>query len=350
MPPTRKKSQEIRTKILEEAQKNPSGLAARISQKFSISRQAVSRHIRALVKAGELIPIGRTQARQYVRPENEEGERRFGFELEANPAEDVVWSQNLSSYFESLPENVYEIWQHGFTEMFNNVIDHSEGQFCIVTFIDRKQEIEMRILDDGVGIFNKIAAALKLEDIRHAALELSKGKLTTSPLEHSGEGIFFTSRMFDQFFILSGGLTFSHNAEVDFDIADMLPLHTDGTFVSLTLEKSSTRTTKEVFDQFSSEDDYSFVKTMIPMRLAEIGNDKLVSRSQAKRVLSGLSKFQIIVFDFSGVETIGQAFADQIFRVFANQNQNISIREVSCSDSVKKMIQRARANSPSDSA
>ena len=26
-----------------------------------------------------------------------------------------------------LPDNVLEIWQYGFTEMFNNAIDHADG-------------------------------------------------------------------------------------------------------------------------------------------------------------------------------------------------------------------------------
>jgi len=44
---------------------------------------------------------------------------------------------------------------------------------------------------------------------------LAKGKLTTDPKRHSGEGIFFSSRMFDEFDILSGGV-FSHiNSKIE---------------------------------------------------------------------------------------------------------------------------------------
>jgi hypothetical protein len=53
------------------------------------------------------------------------------------------------------------------------------------------------------------------------------------------------------------------------------------------------------------------------VRLAKYGNDQLISRSQAKRLLARIELFKIVLFDFSGVETIGQAFADEIFRVFA---------------------------------
>lgn len=50
----------------------------------------------------------------------------------------------------------------------------------------------------------------------HAILELSKGKFTSDPARHSGEGIFFTSRMCDKFEILSKGLFFSGHDGSDY--------------------------------------------------------------------------------------------------------------------------------------
>ena len=64
--------------------------------------------------------------------------------------------------------------------------------------------------DNGEGIFKKIQRELNLIDERHSVFELAKGKLTTDPENHTGEGIFFTSRMFDDFTILSGEVYFSH--------------------------------------------------------------------------------------------------------------------------------------------
>ncbi len=43
-----------------------------------------------------------------------------------------------------------------------------------------------------------------------AVLELYKGKLTTNLKEHSGEGIFFSSRMLTEFAILSDHCDFFH--------------------------------------------------------------------------------------------------------------------------------------------
>ena len=83
--------------------------------------------------------------------------------------------------------------------MLNNAIDHSSGTNVVIDIKRTTTSTEMTILDDGYGIFRKIKDSLGLEDERHAVFELSKGKLTTDPDNHTGEGIFFTSRMFDEF-------------------------------------------------------------------------------------------------------------------------------------------------------
>jgi len=104
-----------------------------------------------------------------------------------------------------LPDTVLNIWAHGVTEMFNSGKDHSSGSSVSVHIVMSAVTTEMIIMDDGVGIFRRIQQAMNLLDERHAIFELSKGKLTTDPARHSGEGIFFTSRMFDGFDILPYG-------------------------------------------------------------------------------------------------------------------------------------------------
>jgi Histidine kinase-like ATPase domain len=115
------------------------------------------------------------------------------------------------------------IAQHGVTEMINNAIDHSEADRVTVTMDLHDSRLLLAIKDDGVGIFSEIARALNLPDERLALLELSKGKFTTDPRNHSGEGVFFTSRMFDNFQIASGGWIFDHDEEdghMLFDVDD----------------------------------------------------------------------------------------------------------------------------------
>ncbi len=82
------------------------------------------------------------------------------------------------------------IWDYCFTEMFNNVIDHSSGSLVIVRVSKSAVNTRIEIQDDGVGIFKKIQKQLELSDERHAVLEPAKGKFTTDPANHNGEGIF----------------------------------------------------------------------------------------------------------------------------------------------------------------
>ena len=134
------------------------------------------------------------------------------FTIEPGLEEDQVWCATVLPLLEGLPANNIDIWQYCVTEMVNNAIDHSEGSRLTVVVRKAAFEYPVLVLDDGIGVFRKIKAAFNLEDETQAILELSKGKLTTDPDRHSGQGIFFTSRMLDEFSILSRGAYFSHEA------------------------------------------------------------------------------------------------------------------------------------------
>jgi hypothetical protein len=225
--------------------------------------------------------------------------------------------------------------------MVNNAIDHSNGTEVTITIERNVLLTEMHIRDDGTGIFRKIRDAHKLEDERHAILELAKGKLTTDPANHTGEGIFFTSRMMDDFAILSGDSYFSHDQETDRDWTLSVSENRIGTSVFMRLRNDSRKSTQEVFDRFAEEDeDYGFTKTILPVRLATYGQDNLVSRSQAKRLLSRVERFKTVLLDFKDVEFAGQAFIDEIFRVFVRNNPNMSIVPINTSSQVQRMIER----------
>ena len=67
-----------------------------------------------------------------------------------------------------------------------------------------------------------------------------------------------------------------------------------------------------------------------------------ISGSQARRVLSGLDKFKIIVMDYEKVPTVGQAFADEIYRVFKNKKPDIKIQNINMNEAVEFMVERAK--------
>ena len=338
----RARGEDIRRFILANVDKHPTDIAKRAASHFHITRQAMHKHLRRLVEAGALTEVGQTRNREYKLAPRAQWERTYP--LEATLAEDTVWTRDIRPALGQLPDNVMLLWQHGFTEMFNNAIDHSQGSRIRVEIRGTANVTEMLVADDGVGIFRKIQNQLGLLDERHAILELSKGKLTTDPTRHSGEGIFFTSRMFDAFDIVSGGVSFSHSSDEANDWIRDNAQSATGTTVWMRLRNRATRTTKKIFDQYASGEDYDFSRTVVPVVLAQYTGDPLISRSQAKRVLARIHLFRTVVFDFSGVATIGQAFADEIFRVFARAHPEIELQFVHTNPTVRAMIARARSS------
>lgn len=336
----RTRSEQIRSYILDQVEESSKAVAKETAERFGISRQAVNKHLRQLCEEGILEQSGKTNATRYRLAILSDWIGRY--EIKPKLLEEIVWAQDVEDQLGSLSDNASGIWHHGFTEMFNNAIDHSDGSIIRVGITRTIVGAEMWIHDDGCGIFKNIQKTLGLLDERHAILELSKGKLTTDPDRHTGEGIFFTSRMFDKFAILSGGIYFSHEFGEKEDWILERNQDLGETSVFMKLKSKTTRTTEEVFNQFTSGEDLGFTKTVVPVRMVRLGEDSLISRSQAKRLLVRIEKFQKVLFDFQGIENIGPAFADEIFRVFARQHPEIELVPINTCSKTEKMIARAR--------
>jgi hypothetical protein len=90
-------------------------------------------------------------------------------------------------------------------------------------------------------------------------------------------------------------------------------------------------------------DDYGFTKTVVPVDLTRYGDDNLVSRSQARRLLARVDRFKTVVLDSKGVDAIGQAFVDEVFRVFPGMHPEVKVVEINARSAVKRMIGRARS-------
>lgn len=338
------RGEDIRRYIIENVEKNPSDIAKKTTEKFGITRQAANKHLQRLTDEKALTVIGRTRARSYKLCPI--AEWNSSYTISDTLEEHVVWSRDIAPKVAHLPENARDILHYGFTEMFNNAIDHSGGGTIHVHVRRTAADCEVFIADNGVGIFRKIQEHLKLLDERHAVLELAKGKFTTDPTHHTGQGIFFTSRMFDSFDIISGGVYYSHEIAKENDWASELADadKRGGTAVWMKIYGHTSRTIKKVFDKFSSNDaDYSFNKTMFPVELARYGDENLVSRSQAKRLLGRINLFKVVILDFKNVPTIGQAFADEIFRVFSSQHPEIELLPIHTNSEVKRMIERSKS-------
>ena len=331
----------MRAFILAHVEDQPRGIAKVVAERFSMSRQAANRHVARLAGEGLLVADGATRSRSY----------RLAIlaalakTVPITPAleEHALWETHVLPILRSAPPNVLDICNYGFTEMVNNAKDHSGSAMVSISARVTAATVNMTVKDEGVGIFQKIRTALELEDERHAILELVKGKVTTDPARHTGEGIFFTSRMFDYFAVDSGRLFLGrmrHTNDFLIDAAEPVT----GTRISMTIATSSDHTASEVFDSYATDqDDYAFQRTHVVVSLGQASAEKLVSRSQAKRIVARLDRFKEVLLDFKGIDSIGPGFADEIFRVFASTHPAVDLVVINASDEVKKMIRRAES-------
>jgi len=310
------------------------------AEKLGLTRQGVYLHVRKLIDEDKVIAAGKTRSRTYSLKYQT---KSINLDITPGLEEHVVWRDYIQPVLPTLRKNVFDICFHGFTEIFNNVEDHSEGTKCRITLSQSPISLTIEVDDNGVGIFNKLKKKFRFDDEHHAALELAKGKLTTDKQRHSGEGIFFSSRMFDLFIIASRGFIFVHE-ENDWILRNEELENTIGTSVQMTISLNSRRTAKSVFDKYATDEDFGFIRTVVPIKLAKYGDENLVSRSQAKRVLARLDRFQVVLLDFKDVETIGQAFADELFRVFNLSHPDIQLQTINANNYVTRMIDRVKSS------
>lgn len=335
-------AEEIRTYLLAKIPVHPKNIVAKASKAFSCSRTTVHRHLNRLIRDGEIIKSGTTRQAQYFL--KTEKNKKIVVSLKEEVAEDKVWKENFLQDFETLPKNVLEICEYGFLEMLNNAIDHSEGTGVAIVTEWEPNLIKISIIDDGIGIFKKIKNALNLEDERESALHLSKGKFTTDPENHTGEGIFFTSRAFDDFYISSRGMEYIRRTWDQDWFLDRAKQKTEGTGLTMSISLDSERKIQELYTEYQNEDSediQSFDKTRILVKLSKLGDERYVSRSQARRICLGLEKFKHVVLDFKDISTVGQGFVDEVYRVFQSKYPKIKITYTNANDDVKFMIERS---------
>lgn len=312
-------------KIAQNAE-NPSKI---VSDAFEVNRNTIHTYINDLeknniikrVKRGKYELVSSSYSYCFLKEKNE------------IKNETDIYNKTLKQHIDDFPQNVKEIWEYSFSEMVNNVIDHSNANLLDIYIVKNFLKTTVFISDDGIGIFEKIRKYFNLSSLDDAICELFKGKLTTDKENHSGEGIFFSSKLMDDFAILSSDKIFEAD-EFDKSIITMLDTPEIGTFVVMELSNNTQKTCKEIFDKFSDVNG-GFTKTVIPLK--NIFDASPISRSQARRVLNSLDKFEEIILDFNGIGWMGQGFAHQIFVVFNLSQPDIRITPINMNEDVTKM-------------
>lgn len=312
------------------------------------SRVYINRFFQNLKDRGKVILIGKANSARYI-PATKKAlmqakkDIRHIHRILQNKelSEDLVLDRikNETGILMELSENVTRIVSYAFTEMLNNAIEHSGSETIEVIMERDKEHISFDIIDSGVGIFNNIVRKKRFNDDMEAIQNLMKGKLTTASESHSGEGIFFTSKVADKLILQGVRKKLIFDNLINDIFIKGVKKNAIGTKVFFSISVDSKRELSAVFKEYTDES-VEFNKTEVKVKLYKAGPE-YVSRSQARRILSGLGKFKTILLDFDGVETIGQGFADEVFRIWKQNYPDVKIIPSNANKNVQFMIERA---------
>jgi len=336
---------DIRLKIKEILKSRKRVSSTEIARHFGFTRQYASQILRKMTDAGETVKFGSTRAAFYTLPE-------FIDEIGPSAAHRRLKNQNIKEHevfddlvaafpvFRTVSEHARNIVHYAFSEMLNNAIEHSKSKNIEVKMENDGGVIRFVVSDFGIGVFRNVMRQRHLKSELEAMQDLLKGKVTSDPKAHTGEGIFFTSKTADRFVLES----FGFRMIVDNTIPDVFFQEEKrinrGTRVIFTISRDTNRHLNKIFEKYQSKPgSYAFDKTVVHIRLFTMGTI-YVSRSQARRILVGLEKFKKIILDFDRVPNVGQAFADEIFRVFQSRHPKISINPVNMNETVRFMVER----------
>jgi anti-sigma regulatory factor (Ser/Thr protein kinase) len=312
-----------------------------VAERAGVSAPTAYNALRAMVEAGKLEHVGAGRGAHF-RPVQQVLSRvtakREGL------SESDIWDRfALLPAIKGLRRNVRDVMHIGLTEIVNNAIDHSLGSTVEMSLFHSDGAIAFEVKDDGIGIFESVMKKVGLKTPFEAIAELQKGKVTTMPEQHAGEGIFFTSKMADRMSIESHGIRWLiDNADTNDQSVGQVSPATNGTRVRFRIAVNSERMAESVYGAFTSgENPQAFTKTRTAIRLFREGN-RIVSRSEAKRLVVGLEKFSEVELDFSGIDGIGQGFADEVFRVWQRDHADTRLIVTHANRAVRFMIARAR--------
>lgn len=338
---------DIEALILKELKKRGEIRTAEIVRATGFSRVYINRFLNILESKGKIILIGKANQARYIRATSARAKLAKATNLHTHKiienraiSEDLVLDEikKTTGIFLAVPLNVSRIVEYAFTEILNNAIEHSRSKKIEIEMLRGRKAIEFVISDTGIGIFNNIMKTRGLQNEMEAIQDLLKGKQTTAPETHSGEGIFFTSKAGDFLEIKSGEkkLIFE-NLIHDIFIRD--GKNAKGTKVIFRIRLRAPQRLDVIFKEYAGAA-FEFGKTRVVVNLYKADNT-YISRSQARRILFGLEKFKEITLDFKNVETAGQAFADEVFRVWKIRHPHIRIVTRNANENVEFMIRRS---------
>ena len=326
------------------AQRRPHALDVELAARTGVSQRSARRTLGRLVELNWLVREGTPRQPSWRPGLLRQVVQRYEI---AGLEEDLPWSLDFAPHF-VLPANLRRIVQQAFCELLNNAIGHSGGTQVAVSLRQTASQVQLLVSDNGVGLFERIAQTFSIASPALAMLELSKGKLTSQPERHTGEGLFFTSRLADVFDLHANDAAFQQRAWDERGWHPQRALRHAGTSVYAAFALDTPRTLEGVRQAYSAcrDDDpfgVAFSRTTVPLRLITSTSEGLESRAQARRVCARLGEFRRAEIDFGGVDTVGHAFADELFRVFGPAQRSLELVPVNMTPAVAALIDHYRS-------
>lgn len=323
------------------ARSRPEALDQELSARTGASRRTARGMLARLVEMNWLVRSGSTRRPQWRPGAMRQVVQRYAL---ADLEEDLAWSLDFAPCF-ALPPDLRRMVQHTFCELVNNAIDHSGGTHVTVSLRQTGTQVQLLVSDNGLGLFQQIAETFAIASPALAMLELSKGKLTSQPQRHTGQGLFFASKLADVFDLRANGAAFQQRG---WDAQGWHPqrgLAHPGTSAYAAFALDTPRTLDEVRQAWSLDGHgVEFERTSVSLQLMTSEIEGLESRSQARRVRARLGEFRSAEVDFSGVPVIGHAFADELFRVLAPSQPGLALVPVNMSVAVAALVASVRGS------
>jgi hypothetical protein len=152
-----------------------------------------------MVRAGMVVAIGERRGRHYLLP-NAVGTIVDHIELrltnrDLKEHEVLMDIRDRFVPLKLAPENVKSVFDYAFSEMLNNAIDHSQSKHIDVSVSVSEPRasgepnlFSFTVRDYGIGVFRNLMRTRSLASELEAMQDLLKGKITTAPEAHSGQG------------------------------------------------------------------------------------------------------------------------------------------------------------------
>ncbi len=303
-------------------------------QKYGVSKSTVYNYLTTLQNNGEVERVGGSMPYRVTYQST-----RITVDPTKERSEDRLFARDIAPLLEELPFNVQKIWRYAITAMLNNALEHSRASAIVCVVSRNRLNTIVGVLDNGTGIFRRIQQDVRerkgemLTSAEAAAL-LFSGGYTGAPETHSGQGIFFVSRLMDHFAIRSENQLFTPHGEDEEEAGERFR----GTAVQMALANDSTNDLSALMNKYI-DPDAGFVRTEIPVARF-FGGTMPMSRSEARRLGAILANFREAELDFAGLAEIGPDFAHELFGVLAVKLPMLHMQVVNASPAIAATLRR----------